>query len=451
MKQSLTQLILWVFTFLAAIAGVYAAISNLIPPFAAFLSVVLVISICSSVYFLAVSPKEGQDKGGTNESTERAQKGSKTKGILSLISSVILSVTLLLMVLRADSTKNTPCTFKGVPIGVVVSKFAPSDDNFSRMVHSNLVEKNLDDSIYTVERVDKFYFDRVTKSHFKVDIDSLCLNSGLIISGIWNSDDRAFDTKIRFHNFATDLIKGRSFKNSTLPIRNPNIEEFSIDNQAEILSDFIYALLSYYENDFAKAKEGFMNVLAMNKNERNNRFISYCHTFLGNIYVNDQPQKAYEQYKRAYDNYNLNHSAHSNLIFSLFSSKNYREAKKYLETFDVKPKSQMDSLLTIVLRKENERLKAEERARQKGIKKIELGPSGVLVFDMANGEEVRVTYTKLDEYKFAGRFFFLFTSNENLVGILDNEGILVSLPKYQGTIEAQNWIISQSEAGTLSY
>ncbi len=287
MNQKLNDFISW-----TGLIGTILSIFSVVAPFIKLKETILITILVMLFLFLVYGfyeMKKLKDKKAT------ISKRFRLLVSFSALSFLILAV---LVGINLFSKKEVPCTFKSDQIGIALSSFGKADDNFSFLVHEFLKEEDLEDSIYTIKRIDRNYLDIIEGQSIQKEMDSLCMNSGLLVSGKIDVNDGLFYAKIRFHNFSRrqDSLK---IDNDVFPIRNPDISNFSIDNQAQVLADFIAALLSYEQGKNEKAVELFDKCINSNSNPKNDNFLSLCNIYAGNAILNKTPSMALKYYSKA--------------------------------------------------------------------------------------------------------------------------------------------------------
>lgn len=325
MIKQIGKITLAVFGFIGVIVSIYGVVNKFISPINFVLLILVVFLAISGIFFIAQNDK--------TEEVPESPKNRKTIGY-SLVALCILLI--FLVVLNPFSKKPSikpECFFQNSRVGIAISKFSNSEDNFSRYVLARLDEKPISDSVYTLKRVDKYYHDVISEKGFHNYLDSLCLDTGLVVSGIWNPTERLFYTRILFENFEPKKVISEKFVNGIFPILNPNIQEFSIDKQAEILADFIYALLCYYEGDLNEAERLFTACLEQNQNPNNRTFLSLNHTLRGISRIDSNIEEAIPDFERALALNDYNIASFRNLTISYFVTSKYAQLDSLLKKY----------------------------------------------------------------------------------------------------------------------
>ncbi|MFY0674034.1 MAG: tetratricopeptide repeat protein [Bacteroidia bacterium] len=331
MNQKLNDFISW-----TGLIGTILSIFSVVAPFIKLKETILITILVMLFLFLVYGLLEFKK---LKDKKAKISKRFKISVSFSAISFVVLAV---LVALNMFTEKEVPCTFKENQIGIALSSFGKADDNFSFLVHEFLKEEDLEDSVYTIKRVDRNYIDVIDGKSIRQEMDSLCMNSGLLVSGKIDVNDGLFYAKVRFHNFSRrqDSLK---IDNDVFPIRNPDISNFSIDNQAQVMADFIAALLSYEQGKTEKSLILFEKCIQKNSNPKNDDFLSACHTFSGNLQIDSDPESSLVHYTKAFDLGSRNKPALENAILTLVKTKKYQTAAQLFEKFpelnELAPKS----------------------------------------------------------------------------------------------------------------
>lgn len=170
-------------------------------------------------------------------------------------------------------------------VGVLVTRFSNnSDDDFSYKLFHILEDKFQDiDSINTVKN-DLFinlsnnkYIDTLKRV-----INGNCINKGLLVFGKRSELSKLFDCNIYLHNLSkvsSDSFNAR--KSDVLFLQNPDVLNFSIDEQAIKVADFIQGLLYLNVENQELARTCFQRAADIT-GTKNNRFMSHCMFFIGN-------------------------------------------------------------------------------------------------------------------------------------------------------------------------
>jgi tetratricopeptide (TPR) repeat protein len=177
-------------------------------------------------------------------------------------------------------------------IGVIISKFSidESFDGFSYKV-TNLLRSKLNgtDSIDIVQ--EKSFLDIGPASYIDTVKDIFHRNEykrGLLVFGCRNQELNLFDCNIYINGMNSIKVSKPNADTSrsdayVLYIQNPDLVNFSIENQAQDLAGFILALLQYNAHDYVKSLGSLGGVNSSCNNT--GKLSSYCYLFMGNCYM----------------------------------------------------------------------------------------------------------------------------------------------------------------------
>lgn len=217
-------------------------------------------------------------------------------------------------------------------LGLLITNFTGADhDDFSYVLF-NKIESELqtNDTINTI-RTDEFV--NAGLQHYQDSIKTIfsnyCFDHGLLVYGRRDQNSKLFNCNIYIENLKRIRTNTLQFKGqSVIYLQNPDLISFSIDSQANVVSEFILGLLYYNNNDPSIANARFQNALQLNSNAANKKLISYCHLFLGNSFYKERDfTRAIDEYRKgvAYDSDNA--YLHFNMANALLCSSSMGGAK----------------------------------------------------------------------------------------------------------------------------
>ncbi|MNU72002.1 Tetratricopeptide repeat protein [compost metagenome] len=227
---------------------------------------------------------------------------------------------------------STNCLDDTRKFGVIIANFSRSEeDDFSYKLFNCLETElqNLDTiKLFKAERFiaasEPNYLDSIKQS-----FEAGCLNNGILVFGKRSTTSKLFDCKIYIKGlFHSDKDK----KKKIIYVENPDMIHFSIDYQANTISDFVMGLLYYRSGNNELSKSKFNRCL--NLNVKNNRqFKSYCHLFLGNInYIEKNYETAHQHYLKGLSEDPSNAFLHYNLGTKLLNDGNTQSAYEEYQT-----------------------------------------------------------------------------------------------------------------------
>ncbi|AYB31904.1 SMEK domain-containing protein [Chryseolinea soli] len=164
---------------------------------------------------------------------------------------------------------------------ILTSKFSPGpQDDFGVSLRSQLAMDIDVDSINT-DSLNRYL--TLTGTTFRDSLKSIfkekCRSRGLLIFGNYSLESKRVDCGI-FVNLE-DVAK----RNGALVyVKNPDSVKFVIDNQVEIISKFVIALLlGRSDQSLDRSEKLLREVLKLNTSKANKHFIAYIHLYLGNV------------------------------------------------------------------------------------------------------------------------------------------------------------------------
>lgn len=361
------------------------------------------------------------------------------KGVVKILILVIIFISttsslFLISLFYSYKLNNETDLFKKGNISIGISRFGDAKGNFSSLVYEFLKEENLSDSIYEIKKIKSDFFEAISDSLFDKKLDSLYLKTGLLISGKRFEEDKLFYCKIKIRNLYTQINKD-SIANQLVSFRNPNLHEFSIDNQAQILVDFIVAILSFSQKDFEKSEKLFNSCILNNKNKENTKFLADCHIFLGDIYsIKEEKVQALNSYLESY-RLNKSDEVLKSIISIFITQKKYKKAKKYYNKIQNKKEASLDNIKNRLKNLENyyKNLKTSKIKKEA----IKIPPRGS--FDI-RGTDITINYISVTQFDFNNNIFFIYKTDNGLFGIFDSHGRIIKLPEFKEKSRAKIFI-----------
>jgi tetratricopeptide (TPR) repeat protein len=417
-EKSTDKLVLFV-GIISSVTGITSNITKLIESKSAILLLILGL-ILVSLYFLINHRKEINDR-------------FKIYLILRIACIIAVSIIVIFLIKNNFHKRlNKRCVFNEHLIAIGISRF-DKDDNFSSLVFEFLKEKELPDTIFDIEKIDNNYFESISDSIFNKALDSLCIASGILVSGKRSENDKLFYCKIKLHAF----YKADSSKSELIVLRNPDIQEFSIDYQAQILVDFIMAIISYNQRDYENAEKYFERCINQNKNEANRKFLSICHNYMGNIYYSDNPKRAIQEFQESYKLY-ANNTSLENLTNYYMSIGDYYKAKECFNQIENKKEIDIEEI-----RKKLNQLELGLgilKTSHKDSKKIQIPPKGSFYVRNSDSSRLTINYTSITQFVLKNQTYFIYKADNGLFGIFDSYGVLIKLPDFKELLDAENYL-----------
>lgn len=217
--------------------------------------------------------------------------------------------------------KKEGCETKEAQLGILITSFSvASDDDFSYKLF-NLLESELQ-NVDTLKALKLDQFISVGKAHSTDTIKNYysknCLNRGLLVFGKRSDQSRLFDCNIYIHNVYNLNVDSSNMDKNILFLRNPDMLNFSIDSQANIVADFILGLLYYNAGRYHVSRVKFNRAAELSSSYQDTKFKSYCYFFNGNNLLRESKVlEAINSYKEGLLYDSLNAFLHYNLATAL--------------------------------------------------------------------------------------------------------------------------------------
>jgi hypothetical protein len=189
-------------------------------------------------------------------------------------------------------------------LGILITNFTKSEeDDFSYKLYTTLSGELQDiDSIKPIQ-VDHF----INLNHLNY-LDSLthifsanCMNHGLLVFGKRNDQSKLFDCSIFIHHLTRLNTTVDITNQNILFLRNPDLVNFSLEKQANIISDFIMGLLFYNSQYYDYSINSFQQVIRQSSTNDHSKVKSFCNLYIGNSLVQQKKiTEAVNAYRRVY-------------------------------------------------------------------------------------------------------------------------------------------------------
>lgn len=216
--------------------------------------------------------------------------------------------------------KKKECNSQMPNLGVLITNFTNSTENdFSYKLFTTLCSKLQD--IDTIKPIQVDHFVNLSKLNYQDSLTNTfkknCVNHGLLVFGKRNEQTKLFDCSIFIHNLTQLKNTSDINKQNILFLQNPDQVNFSLDDQANIVSEFIMGLLFYNSHNYDYSINSFNQVLNSSSNTHS-KIRSFCHFYLGNNLIQQKKtMEAINAYKLGLDLDSLNSFLHYNLGLAL--------------------------------------------------------------------------------------------------------------------------------------
>lgn len=317
--KDLLQLLIGI---ISALAGISSLIGQL---FESKYSIgIFVIGLFFLTRFLCNKVINSKKKSFDIEVSRYSSNQIKTARIIKIASYFLLALPLLLII-QFFTPKRSACEYNSSKLGIIVTNFTASqNDDFSYKLYDLLqTEIQEVDSIEAlrsskfINTSDSRYIDSI-KDNFKDN----CLSHGLLVFGKRSEDTKMFDCNLYVGSLTSYHQNTGQFNNkNVIYLQNPDLINFSIENQAKAIADFILGLLYYNSNNYAASIDKFEAVLSKSNNSNDKKIRSYCYLFIGNNqFMKGDASEAVKSYKSGISYDSTNPYLHYNLSLGYLKS-----------------------------------------------------------------------------------------------------------------------------------
>ncbi|MBO9204631.1 MULTISPECIES: tetratricopeptide repeat protein [Niastella] len=311
--QTLTGLVSILAGFLSLIASVFDSKSN-----------IAVISIGLFLINLGICNNLLKSKKQSFGVTANRLSNTQIKNVKRLIiASYLLWIFPVYHAINYFQSKGNNCNDTANNIGLIITSFTTSnDDDFSYKLFT-LLETELEnaDTINTI-RTEKFI--NAGNKSYQDSINQLfssnCYKKGLLVFGKRSNQSKLFDCSIYLNNFLNINPIGIQNK-KIINLQNPDLINFSIEYQAQAVSEFILGLLYSNSNNFLQSTIKFQHCSSLVSTDDNKKLKSYCALFIGNnFYKANNYIYAIESYQSGINHDPENAYLHFNLATALLGN-----------------------------------------------------------------------------------------------------------------------------------
>lgn len=193
--------------------------------------------------------------------------------------------------------------------GLLIGNFTEvlgQTDGFTTNLYGKLNSRLQNNDTINLKQLSRFISDNDANylDTIKTTFADNCSRSGLIVFGQSNYE-KYFNCRIYSYQFLNFGAKGSSktkdkniiyIQNPDI-IKTPNFINFTIDNEASIVADFILGLLYNHAGNYKMSTALISQSMGKNNNPANTQFLTYCQLFIGN---NSFKQKDFSQAIKEY-------------------------------------------------------------------------------------------------------------------------------------------------------
>lgn len=155
-------------------------------------------------------------------------------------------------------SKNENCEQSNKNYGILISDFnADVNGEFTSKIFNVLSNKLMDFDTFSI--VKTYASVEISNNKEYTTLDSMfylkCYNKGILAYGNWNFDTKLFDCNLYLKNFIPRFDTISVAKNNIIYIENPDFINFSINKQADLVTDFILSLIFYQQQLYTQSNE----------------------------------------------------------------------------------------------------------------------------------------------------------------------------------------------------
>lgn len=181
------------------------------------------------------------------------------------------------------------CTQSNNKIGVLITKFTDEkSDDFSYSLTNNISELINDNNSAAIAFIDTFLNQNYNINPEKSGelITENCFNKGIVIFGKRSEDSKLFDCTIYIsNNLKTDYTEKELGDNRVIRLKNPDLIEFSIDNQSIVVAELIIAILDFYNQQYSSASEKLGKLESSGLLREHKELLKLCKLYKANAYL----------------------------------------------------------------------------------------------------------------------------------------------------------------------
>jgi len=230
-------------------------------------------------------------------------------------------------------TPGRDCQFSN-KFSLIITSFtnANNDDDFSYKLFTLLGTELENVDTITEIRTNKFI--NAGNGNYQDSIKQLfncnCIRRGLLVFGKRSEQSKLFDCSV-YINDVSNLNQSITSQNKKIiNLQNPDLVNFSIDYQAQTVSEFILGMLYSNANNFTLSINKFHHCLQLVSNDENKKIKSYCALYIGNnLYKQNKFTDAIKEYKSGINYDSTNAYLQFNLATAILRTGDTLEANKY--------------------------------------------------------------------------------------------------------------------------
>ena len=194
------------------------------------------------------------------------------------------------------------CNQSTTEIGVLITKFSNEiSDDFSYSLTNSISELLTSHSNISIAFVDTFLNQEFNINPEKSGdlITENCFKKGIVVFGKRSEDSKLFDCTIFVSkNLKSEYVEKELEKNRIIRLKNPDLIEFSIDNQSTVVAELVIAILDFYNQNYSAAAEKLNKLESSGLLNEHKELLSLCKIYKANAYLgNSDLSSSSESYK----------------------------------------------------------------------------------------------------------------------------------------------------------
>jgi len=194
------------------------------------------------------------------------------------------------------------CSQPNKDLGVIITKFSnEKSDDFSYSLTSNISDLMNNNRAAAIAFVDTFLNQEFNINPEKSGelITENCFNKGIIVFGKRSEGSKLFDCTIYISkNLKSEYVEKELDQNRVIRLKNPDLIEFSIDNQSIVVAELVVAILDFYEKKYSLAAEKLNKLESSGLLNEHKELLTLCKMFKANAYLgNSDLNSSADSYK----------------------------------------------------------------------------------------------------------------------------------------------------------
>lgn len=181
------------------------------------------------------------------------------------------------------------CSQPNKDLGVIITKFSnEKSDDFSYSLTNNISDLINDNQTAAIAFVDTFLNQEFNINPEKSGglITENCFEKGIIVFGKRSEDSKLFDCTIYISkNLKSEYVEKELNQNRVIRLKNPDLIEFSIDNQSMVVAELVIAILDFYNQKYSSAAEKLNKLESSGLLNEHKELLILCKMYKANAYL----------------------------------------------------------------------------------------------------------------------------------------------------------------------